>query len=127
MMNEARIGNAPAFMGALGAVVLASVVLWMAGAAPGLIFAFAVLQGAGAGVLSILRPVLTAERLGHEGFGVISGAIAVAPILASALGPSVGAWALALGGAEAVYALVSGLALAGLALGGWVAATGPRP
>lgn len=127
MMNEARIGNAPAVMGALGAVVLASLVLWMAGAAPGLIFAFAVLQGAGAGVLSILRPVLTAERLGHEGFGVISGAIAVAPILASALGPSVGAWALAAGGAQAVYALVTGLALAGLALGGWLAATGPRP
>ena len=56
-------------------------------------------RGGGVGLLSILRPVLIAEILGRPGFGAISGAAAVAPILASAAAPSVGAGLLALGGA----------------------------
>jgi hypothetical protein len=56
--------------------------------------------------------------LGRAGFGAISGAAAVAPILASAAAPSVGAGLLALGGAGLVYAVCLGLALAGLGLMG---------
>lgn len=115
LMAGARVTTAQATLTALGAVVVASVALWTAGVAPLLIFAFALAQGSGAGLMSILRPVLIAEVLGRQGFGVISGAVAVAPILASAAAPSVGAVLLAQGGPALVYA--SCLALAGVSWG----------
>jgi MFS family permease len=112
----ARVTTAQATMASLGSMVVAGGLLWMAGAAPALIFAFALAQGAGIGLTSILRPVLIAEILGRQGFGAISGAAAVAPILASAAAPSVGAALLALGGPGLVYAVCLALAVVGLAL-----------
>jgi hypothetical protein len=75
------------------------------------------LQGAGAGLMSILRPVLVAEILGLRGFGAISGAVSVAPILASAAAPSAGAILLAGGGGALVYVSCLMLALASFAIG----------
>jgi hypothetical protein len=112
----ARVTTGQATMASLGSAVLAGGLLWLAGLAPWLIFAFALAQGAGIGLTSILRPVLIAEILGRQGFGAISGAAAVAPILASAAAPSVGAGLLALGGPGLVYAVCLGLAVVGLAL-----------
>ncbi|MFN5998153.1 MAG: MFS transporter [Paracoccaceae bacterium] len=112
----ARVTTAQATIASLGSVVLAGVLLWLAGAAPLLIFVFALAQGAGLGLTSILRPVLIAEILGRQGFGAISGAAAVAPILASAAAPSVGAALLAMGGPGLVYAVCLALAVVGLAL-----------
>ncbi|MCX7288194.1 MAG: MFS transporter, partial [Rhodobacterales bacterium] len=71
LVSEARVGNGRATLIALGGVVAASAILWLAGMAPVLIFGFALAQGAGAGLMSILRPVLIAEILGRQGFGVI--------------------------------------------------------
>jgi MFS family permease len=112
----ARVTTGQATMASLGSMVVAGGLLWVAGAAPVLIFAFALAQGAGIGLTSILRPVLIAEVLGRQGFGAISGAAAVAPILASAAAPSVGAGLLALGGPGLVYAVCLALAVVGLAL-----------
>lgn len=120
MLNEARIGNLGAMRASLGAIVLATGALWLAGAAPGLIFAFALLQGAGIGLTSILRPVLLAEKLGRRGFGVISGAAAVAPILAIAAAPTAGAALLSLGGVPALLAASTALTLIALSLGALV-------
>ena len=92
-------------------------VLLVAGAVPGLVFGVAVVQGAGIGLLSILRPVLIAAVLGRRGFGAVSGAVAVAPILASAAAPSVGAWLLARGGPGLVYDACVAMAVAALAFG----------
>jgi MFS family permease len=117
LMANARIAPLFSTRLALGGVALASVVLLLAGAAPHLIFAFAVLQGASMGTLSILRPVLVADVLGRSGFGAISGTIAMAPLMTSALAPLAGAWLLEQGGPSA-FALTSlTLALGGLALG----------
>ncbi|WP_309667206.1 MFS transporter [Tabrizicola sp.] len=116
LMAGARVSTSQAVRAAVGGIVAASVVLWLAGAAPVLIFGFALAQGAGAGLMSILRPVLIAEVLGRSGFGVISGAVAVSPILASAAAPSVGAALLAIGGPQMVYAACLMLAGIGLAL-----------
>ncbi|WP_374647238.1 MFS transporter [Tabrizicola sp.] len=113
MLGEARVGNARAMLIALGGVVAASAVLWLAGLAPALVFGFALAQGAGAGLMSILRPVLIAEILGREGFGAISGAVAMSPILASAVAPALGAWMLVAGGPVAVYAACLAMALTG--------------
>ena len=112
----ARVSTLQATMASLGAIVLAGGLLWIAGLAPWLIFAFALAQGAGIGLTSILRPVLIAETLGRQGFGAISGAAAVAPILASAAAPSVGAALLGLGGPGLVYGVCFGLAVVGLGL-----------
>lgn len=112
----ARVSTGQATVVSLGSVALAGALLWLAGVAPVLIFAFALAQGAGVGLTSILRPVLIAEVLGRTGFGVISGAAAVAPILATAAAPTVGARLLGWGGPDLVYAACLGLALLGLAL-----------
>jgi MFS family permease len=58
----------------------------------------------GAGLLSILRPVLVADLLGRQGFGAVSSAISVGPVLANAAAPALGALLLSTGGADAVYA-----------------------
>lgn len=117
LLAGARLSNRGATLLSLGAVVLAAGLLWAAGAAPWLIFGFALAQGTGAGLMSILRPVLLAEKLGMRGFGAISGAVAVSPILATAAGPSVGALLLQGGGPAAVYAACLVIAGAGLAIG----------
>jgi MFS family permease len=116
LFNEARVGNRRATLVALGSVVTASAVLWLAGIAPVLIFGFALAQGAGAGLMSILRPVLIAETLGRQGFGAISGAVAMAPILASAAAPALGALMLTTGGPALVYAGCLAMAVTGWAI-----------
>ena len=120
LVNQARVGNGRATVWSLAAIVLASALLWAAGMAPLLIFGFAVMQGVGIGLCSILRPVLLAQLLGRRGFGAISGAVAVAPILGTAVGPVFGATLLANGGFAAVYAACLAMSLAGLALGIWL-------
>jgi MFS family permease len=117
MMNERRIDNRAGTFAALGALVAAALALWLAGVAPWAIFLTALFQGAGIGVISIMRPVLVAEHLGREGFGAISGAIAIGPILASAAGPVVGAWLLLAGGPGLV--IVACGALGALAILVW--------
>ncbi len=116
----ARISNARASLWSLGAVLVAGVILWGAGWLPALIFVFALLQGAGAGLLSNLRPMLVADLLGRRGFGTISGAVAVTPILASAAAPSFGAALLHMGGPGMIYAACLVMAAAGLAIGLWL-------
>jgi MFS family permease len=117
LLNAARIGNGRATLFSLFAIALASVGLLAAGVLPALIFAFAGLQGAGMGLISILRPVLVAEILGRRGFGVISGAVAVSPILAAAAAPSAGAGMLHLGGPWLVYIACLAMAACSLAIG----------
>lgn len=122
LVFASRISNARATLWSLVAVVLAGAILWGAGWLPALIFLFALLQGAGAGLLSNLRPLLVADHLGRRGFGTISGAVAVTPILASAAAPSFGAALLGQGGSGLIYGACLGMALAGLATGLWLLA-----
>lgn len=114
---SSRISNARASLWSLGSVLAAGAILWGAGWLPALIFVFAMLQGAGAGLLSNLRPMLVADLLGRRGFGTISGAVAVTPILASAAAPSAGAALLHWGGPGLIYGACLAMAAAGLAIG----------
>src|SRR3546814_2244314 len=68
-----------------------------AGASPALLAAFVILEGAGYGVTAISRPVVSATVLGRDGFGAISGALALPFIGATALAPTFGAalWSFA--------------------------------
>jgi len=73
-----------------------------------------VVQGAGYGVHTILRPVLSAEWLPEAGFSRRLGVIAMTGLLMMAVAPLVGAWAAAAFGFAALLALVLLADLAGL-------------
>ncbi len=72
-------------------LVLASVILWSAGTSISMIGLFAVMQGAAYGVTSIVRPVLTREKLGQADFGLISGRMGGVFMLGAAIAPFLGA------------------------------------
>lgn len=116
VVGGGRVSNRIATRVALGGVVVSACLLIAAGAASWLVFVVVAVQGAGVGLMSIMRPMLVAEVLGRRGFGAISGAAAVAPILATAAAPSLGAALLDGFGTGAVYAALAGFALAAFAL-----------
>ncbi|MCF8511990.1 MAG: MFS transporter [Rhodobacteraceae bacterium] len=126
LVFAARVSNARASLWSLASILVAGVILWVAGVLPALIFVFAMLQGAGAGLLSNLRPILVADLLGRRGFGTVSGAVAVTPILASAAAPSVGAALLHAGGPGLIYGACLAMAAGGLAIGIGLLARSPR-
>lgn len=97
-------------------LVVAPLALWFAGATAAGALVFALIQGASAGVLTILRPMLTAEVLGRSGYGRIAGLLSIPTLAATALAPTLGAVLMAAGGAAmliVVAALCAGLALIG--------------
>ena len=98
MLIGTRVPALPSTRFAFAMMVTAGLLLLAAGAEVRLIFGFAILQGASVGIMSILRPVLTAEVMGAEGFGAISGAMSIAPLLGTALAPILGAALYTAGG-----------------------------
>ncbi|MGB1752591.1 MAG: MFS transporter, partial [Paracoccaceae bacterium] len=70
----------------------------------GLIGIFVVLQGAGYGVLSIIRPTVIAELLGRRDFGVIAGLLAVGFVIGTALAPTLGSFLWIFGDYDLVIA-----------------------
>lgn len=113
VVGGARVSNRAATLVALSMVVVAALLLWLSGAAPALVFLVVAVQGAGVGLMSIMRPMLIAEVLGRRGFGAVSGAAAVSPLLATAAAPSLGAMLLDYGGPGLVYASLIGFAIVG--------------
>ncbi len=116
----ARISNRLATALSVVMLTMAGVVLTFGSGVVALVFVFAALQGAGIGILSILRPVLIADYLGRAGFGGISGAVAISPILSAALGPFIGAWLLAGGGPDLVIEVAFALTILGGATSLWL-------
>jgi hypothetical protein len=98
----------------VGMALGASVLLFSTGS-PLLAVGFVLPYGAAYGVISIVRPVVTAELLGRAGFGTIAGMLAVPYMLGSAAAPSVAALLWQGGGYDLVIALGIALLLAGLA------------
>ena len=94
-------------------MMAASVCLIGAGAVPVLLVAFVVLQGSGYGATSITRPVVTAGILGREGFGAISGALALPFMLATAVAPTLAAAIWAVVGYDGVRLTVLALVAVG--------------
>ena len=81
----------------LGMIAAAFCLLGVA-AIPLLAFVFMLLQGAGYGVTSILKPVVTAELLGRQNFGVISGLLTIPYMAGLAVAPAFAAVLWEMGG-----------------------------
>ena len=106
-----RIDTFGATIGALAGVVLG--LLALAGGNMFVFFAviFVVPYSASYGVISIVRPVLAAEFLGRNGFGLIAGMLALPYVLAGAVGPILSAWLWSLAGYDLVLGLSGALVL----------------
>lgn len=89
------------------AIALAATALYDVASLPSLLIVFVLLQGAGYGVISIMRPVITAELLGQRDFGIIAGMLAIPFISAYALAPTIASLLWQIAG----YSLVIGIAL----------------
>lgn len=115
MMTERRVSARSVALAAFAALSLGPAMLFAAGSAPALLISFACLQGAGMGVLSVLRPVLAADALGRTGFGRINGALATAYMGGFAAAPLLGALFWRMGGYDAMLAASALFAMIGFA------------
>ncbi|HET7410900.1 MAG TPA: MFS transporter [Paracoccaceae bacterium] len=104
--------------------VAAACYIGMAAGAAALLFAtgspvlavgFVIPYAAAYGVISIVRPVLTAELLGRAGFGTISGMVAMPYMLGMAAAPSIAALLWQAAGYDVVIAFGIAMLMAGLA------------
>lgn len=116
VMVEGRVSVFFITAGCFIAMALAALSLVPVGTLPGLLVVFVLLHGAGNGVASIMRPVITAQVLGQKNFGVISGLIASFFIGAMAAAPTISAFVWKLGGYDFVIGLAFGAAVLGLFL-----------
>ncbi len=90
------------------------------------LFAYAVLQGGGNGILTIVRGTAVPDLMGREGYGAINGALALPANIARAVAPFGAAviWGLAGGYGTVLWSIFASAALG--ALGFWYAAAQGR-
>lgn len=100
---------------ALLALIISASSLMVANIWAGFVVIFVVLQGAGNGVSSIVRPLLTAEVLGRQNFGVISGIMAIPFIGGFAAGPTISALLRRWHGYDAVLLFAIAISILGIA------------
>jgi len=93
----------------------AAMSLYLVAAIGAFAVAFVLLQGAGNGVVSIVRPVLTAECMGREHFGAISGVVALMFMGMLAIAPSVASLLWRAGGYDLVIFFAMACCAASLA------------
>ncbi len=108
---SSRAITAACFLALIGAM------LSLIGAAASLVLLlpFVALLGAGAGVTSIMKPVVTRDILGEADFGAVSGALAVPFLAAFAAAPFAGSLMWEVGGYGFVLALLTATTAIGLA------------
>ena len=102
------------FLFCMGATLLASLSLMLTGLSLFFLASFVILQGAGYGVTSIIRPVFVAERLGRKDFGAVTGFLAVAFVGGSAAAPTLAALVWTLGGDNPVIWLAAAMSSMGI-------------
>ena len=126
MATDRFASTVAASTGCFAMMAVAGTCLFHAGAAPALLVGFVVLQGAGIGIASVMRPVVTAELLGRRNFGVVSGLVGLMHMGGYALGPSVSAMVWTWGGYDRVIvlAIVTAIAATAALLAAW---RGGRP
>ena len=100
---------------------IAGAALYLSTTAIVLVAIFVALQGAGAGVFSIVRPSVVAELLGRRDFGVTAGLLAIGFMGGSAVAPITASLIWGIGGYDLVLLLTVVAPLAGAAslIGAW--------
>jgi MFS family permease len=116
MLAGARIAARQVALGSFLVLMLAALAMGGAAAFPAMVLVFALAQGIGNGVISILRPVVTHEVMGDEGFGETAGTVARLSLFAFALAPGLGAVLADVLGYGAVIALCAFAPMAGFVL-----------
>jgi len=101
---------------AMGSLALGALAMAGAAAAAPLVLVFAIFQGAGYGVVGILRAVVTREVLGQQNFGAIAGAVSLPALLAFAAAPFLGAVLMNMAGPVPLLMLCIIAALMGAAM-----------
>lgn len=96
------------------AMSIAALALLYSGSVEGLLIIFVILQGAANGVISIIKPVIIQKIHGRQGFGTISGMIAVPFLLGFAFGPTLAALIWNIGGYPMVLTITFSITLLGL-------------
>ncbi len=114
LVVERWVSSLSIFVACFIALGLASLSLLGANAVPLFVISFVLFQGAGYGVTSILRPVVTADLLGYKNFGLIAGLLAVPFQGAAAAAPTVAALIWGVGGYNVVIWFAAGVAALGL-------------
>ena len=127
MAAERRVSTMAITVACFVAMGCAAAALLGAAIVPSLIVVFVILQGAGVGVTSIVRPVLVATMLGRRNFGVVSGLMAVYIVAGSAAGPIIGSLIWETGGYDLMIVFAIALSATGLLLLLAAARSGTRP
>lgn len=91
MAAERHVSNSALFIASTLAACIAALSLYSASAVPALLVGFVLFQGAGHGMVSILRPVIIAEYLGRQDFGLVAGTLAAIYLVGYAVAPTMGA------------------------------------
>lgn len=116
MLAGARVAARQVSVGSFLVLMAAALAVGASAAIPAMVLVFALAQGVGNGVISILRPVVTREVMGEAGFGESAGTVARLSLFAFALAPGLGAVLADLAGYGAVIALCAAAPLAGAIL-----------
>ncbi len=109
-----RVSALGIFIAAYIFMMIAGLLLLGSGKMPVFLAGFVLFQGAGFGVMSIMRPVMTAEIFGRINFGLISGSLATPYLGAAAAAPTIAALIYWLGGYDWVILFAIGASGLGL-------------
>ncbi|WP_193367934.1 MFS transporter [Pelagibius marinus] len=125
MAVERHVSNRGITAACFCSVALATVSLFTASLVPMMLVPFVILQGAGHGVTSIMKPLVIGDVLGRANFGAVSGTQAMIFKLTVAVAPFIGALLWELGSYDLVLGVMLAAAVVGLGL--FLAAWKARP
>lgn len=111
-----RVGTRQVSLWTAMAMVAGAVFLLSSGMGLWTIFAFAAVQGAAMGVLTILKPLLVSEVNGPHDYAAAAAAISMPAVAATAVAPVLGMGLMGLGGPTLLLAVALGLAALALVL-----------
>ena len=109
-----RVSALGIFIVAYISMIIAGLFLFGSGRFPVFLAGFVLFQGAGFGVMSIMRPVMTAEIFGRLNFGLISGSLATPYLGAAAAAPTIAALIYWVGGYD--WVILFAISTSGLGL-----------
>ena len=116
MAMEKQTSNHGVTISCFVVTACAIVLLFNSGSTLALLVGFVILFGAGYGIVSIIRPVITRDLLGEQNFGTKSGVLASIFLSGSALAPYLGAVIWSMGGYDLVLTVLIVVAAIGLCL-----------